>query len=122
MDKALLQKLLATSDEMYFKALLNRITGFANVRTLKPIHCLYTTYGCITPGDLTENNKCIWALYDPSLPIKTLINHIEGAVDLAVSMNAPYTPSMVVSTAYETVLSTGLFYDACRDWRRRPAI
>ena len=82
---------------MYFKALHNRITIFANVTTLQLIHHLYTTYGCIMPGNLTENYKRIRAPYNPSLPTKNLFDQIEDAVDLAAAANIPYTPSMFVN-------------------------
>ena len=89
---------------------------------LQLIQHLYTTYGRIMPGDLTKNTQCIWAPYGPSLLIETLFDQIEDAVDLAAAANAPYTPSMVINIAYQTVFTTVLFYDACCDWRRRPVI
>ena len=57
MDKALHQQLLVIFDNMYLKALHNRMTGFANFTTMQLIRHLYTTYQYITPVDLTDNNK-----------------------------------------------------------------
>ena len=56
------------------------------------------------------------------MSIETLFDQIEDTVDLEATENAPYMTLMVVNIVYQTVFTTGLFYNACRGWRRRPAI
>jgi hypothetical protein len=121
-DKALKQQLLATVNEMYYKALRNRITGYASITTLQLLTHLYAVYGNITPSDLADNDAQLKSPYDPAQPIETLFDQVEDAVDLAAAAQAPYTIAQIVAYAYNNVFQTGLFADACRDWRRRPAI
>jgi regulator of replication initiation timing len=119
-DKALKQMLLAAVNEMYYRSLRNRITGYANVSTLAILTHLYTTYGNINPTDLIENDSRMKKSYDPSQPIETLFDQYEDAIDFAAAANAAYTPAQIIAYAYNTVFQTGLFADACRDWRRLP--
>jgi hypothetical protein len=121
-DKALKQQLLAAIDSIYYRSLRNRITGYANVATLTILRHLYDTYGNISPTDLIDNDTRMKAPYDPSQPIELLFDQFEDAIELAAAANAAYTGPQIVAYAYNTVLQTGLFTDACRDWRRRPAI
>lgn len=99
----------------------NRITGYATVTTLTLLNHLYTAYGNITPADLADNDAKLKTPFDASQPIETLFEQVEDAVNLTAAAQAPYTPEQIVAYAYNTIFQTGLFPDACRDWRRRPA-
>jgi hypothetical protein len=120
-DKALKQQLLAAIDDIYYRSLRNRITGYANVTTLTILRHLYDTYGNISPTDLIDNDTRMKAPYDPSQPIELLFDQFDDAIELAAAANGAYTGPQIVAYAYNTILQTGLFTDACRDWRRRPA-
>jgi hypothetical protein len=121
-DKALKQQLLAAVNEMYYKVLRNRITGYATVTTLQLLKHLYKVYGNITPSDLADNDARLKTPYDPAMPIEVLFDQVEDAVDLAAAALAPYTIPQIVAYAYNNVFQTGQFVDACRDWRRREAL
>jgi hypothetical protein len=121
-DKGLKQQLIHAVDEMYYKTLRNRITGYASVTTRNILEHLYLTYGHISPADLADNDATMKSAYDPSQPIEVLFDQIEEALDLAAAANAAYTPQQIVAYAYNLVFQTGVFADACRDWRRRPLI
>jgi hypothetical protein len=41
-----------------------------------------------------------------------------GTIDFATAGLTPYTDKQVVDNAYTLVFGTGLFPDACREWRR----
>jgi hypothetical protein len=56
-DKALKQQLLAVVNDMYYRTLHNRITGYANATTLHILTHLYATYSNINPTDLIENDE-----------------------------------------------------------------
>jgi hypothetical protein len=119
-DSALKQQLIRACEPMYLRSISNRMTGFANVSTRSLIVHLLTSYGLITPTDLAANDIKMKQAYDPSQPVETLFAQIEDAVDFADSGQAPYSPQQVVAAAYTLVFNTGIFSDACRDWRRRP--
>jgi hypothetical protein len=121
-DKTLQQQLLAAIDDIYYRSLCNRITGYANVTTLTILHYLYDSYGNISPTDLIDNDARMKAPYDPTQPIKLLFDQFDHAIELAAAANAAYTGPQIGAYAYNTILQTGLFTDACRNWRRRPAV
>jgi hypothetical protein len=120
-DAALKQQLISTVDCLYVRTLQHRHTGFANVTTRALIRHLLATYGNITPQDLAHNDAKFRAAYDPSQPIETLFSQIEDTMDFADAGGSPYTATQIVTNAYSIVFTTGLFPEACREWRRSPA-
>ena len=53
-----------------------------------------------------------------SLPIETLYNQVEDAMELVDAGQTPYSAPQVVAIAYSLVFNTWKFKDACRDWKR----
>jgi hypothetical protein len=121
-DKALQQQLINTFDEPYIRGLRDRHTSYNNVSAMRILTHLYTTYGVITPIDIEDNDAKMRAPFDPTQPIELLFDQIETAVEFADAGNRPYNPDQVVSRAYLLILQTGLYSDACRDWRRRAVL
>jgi hypothetical protein len=120
-DKTLKQQLLAAIDNIYYRSLRNRITGYANVTTLTILRHLCDTCGKISPTDLIDIDTRMKAPYDPSQPIELFFNQVDNAIELAAAANAAYTGPQIIACAYNTILQTGLFPGTCRDWRRCPA-
>jgi hypothetical protein len=119
-DKALQQQLINTFDEPYIQGLRDWHTSYNNVSAMQILTHLYTTYGVITPIDIEDNNDAkMRAPFDPTQPIELLFDQIETATKFADAGNRPYNPDQVVSRAYLLIRQTGLYSDACRDWRRR---
>jgi len=118
-EQALKQTLLAAFEDVYFKGLCNRHVGYQNASFLQMIQHLYTNYGIITPTDLDDNDIRMREPYDASKPIEELFDQIEDAVEYADAANAPYNDTQIVSRAYLLVYKTGLYNEACRDWRKR---
>ena len=121
-EQALKQQLIASFDDIYFKSVSNRHTGFASLTLLKMLQHLYDTYGDLTPTELEDNDERMRSPYDPSTPIETLYDQIEQAVDIAEAGHQPYTNAQVLTRAYNIILQTGLFTDACREWRNKPRV
>ena len=117
-DKALKQQLLGCINEMYYRTLRNRHTGYAIVTTRDIITHMYAQYGNITPQDLQENDTKMKTPFDVSLPIETLYDQIEDAVELADAGQTPYSAPQVVAIAYSLAFATGQLTEACRDWKR----
>jgi hypothetical protein len=123
-DKTLKQQLLAAIAAIaviYYRSLRNRITGYANVTTLTILLHLYDSYSSILHTNLIDNDTHMKAPYDPSQHIELLFVQFDDAIELAAAANAAYTGPQIVAYAYNTILQTGFFTDACRDWQRRPA-
>jgi hypothetical protein len=121
-DAALKQQLIHSVDPIYICTLQHRHTGFANVTTRQLIIHLLNSYGNILPNDIAANDASFRAPYDPSQTIETLYSQIEDAMDYADAGGSAYTASQVVTNAYNLIANTGLFRDACREWRRRPEV
>jgi hypothetical protein len=51
--------------------------------------------------------------------IETLFHQIEESIGIADAVGAPYTPSQMVAISYNLIFATGIFPEACREWRRR---
>lgn len=60
--------------------------------------------------------------YNPAQPFKVRIDQIEDEVDFATIGNAAHTPKQVVIIAYNLIFQTGLFPEACREWRKKNAV
>jgi hypothetical protein len=121
-DKALQQQLINTFDEPYIQGLRDRHTSYNNVSAMQILTHLYTTYGVITPIDIEDNDAKMRAPFNPTQPIEVLFDQIETAVKFADAGNRSYNPDQVVSRAYLLILQTGLYSDACLDWRRRSTV
>jgi hypothetical protein len=123
-NKALQQQLINTFDGPYIRCLRNRHTSYNNVSSMQILTHLYTTYSVITPIDIEDNNAKMRVPFDPdpTQPIELLFDQIETAVEFADAGNRPYNPDQVVSRAYLLILQSGLYSDACRNWRRRAVL
>jgi len=118
-DKALKQLLLQAVDPVYVQPLRNRLTGFATVSTRTILDHLYARYGRISPLDLEANDQRFKAAYDTAMPIEGLFEQISKAIDLADAAGAPYTPEQILNNAYALMFQTGVYGEACKEWRRR---
>ena len=121
-DKALKRQLLRAVEHVYLRALSNRNTGYANVTTLQLLQHLLRVHGRITAHDLAENFTRFKTAWDPNSPFETLIEQIDDAVDFATAGGDPFSNQQQINTAYTLVFNTGMFSDACREWRRQPIL
>ena len=60
--------------------------------------------------------------YNPNLPIETIFERNDEAVEFALAGNNPYSTLQIVTTAYYLIINTGIFPDDCRGWKHKPAI
>jgi hypothetical protein len=112
--------LIRAVDQLCIGTLQHRHTGFANVTTRQLIQHLLNTYGNITPTGLAHNDIKFRTAYEPAQPIEALFYQLEDVMDYADAGGNPYTAAQVVTNAYSIMFSTGLFPEACREWRRQP--
>jgi hypothetical protein len=117
---ALKQQILAAVNNIYVRTLRNTHTGYAMVTTLQILTHLYTTYGKLTPMAMQENDRHFRNPYNPAEPFEILVQKLEEAQDFAAAGNQAHTAQQIVSNAYSLIHNTGMFIDACREWRRRP--
>ena len=65
----------------------------------------------------TTKNSEKW---DANTPIEMLFDQIDDAQDFAAAAGQPYTNNQLLTTAYNLVYATGLFFDDCKTWNRLP--
>ena len=56
------------------------------------------------------------APYNVNLPIESLFEQIEDAIEYVAHGRIPFTNEQVVSTAYMLVAKTGIFTEECKVW------
>ena len=59
--------------------------------------------------------------WDANTPIEMLFDQINDAQDFAAAAGQPYTNNQQLTTAYNLVYATDLFFDNCKAWNRLPA-
>jgi hypothetical protein len=72
--------------------------------------------------DIQENDSRMKHPHDPNQPIKALCDQVEDGISLAEAAEAACTPDQIIAIAFNLIFSTGMFPEACREWRRCPNI
>jgi DNA anti-recombination protein RmuC len=57
---------------------------------------------------------------DVTQPIDIYFQTIDDCVQFATDGQVPFTPTQVVQTAYHVVSRSGIYNEACKEWRRKP--
>ena len=110
---------IADVDAIFIRHLRQRYMGYGTTTTRAILDHLYATNVKISSDDLQDNKARLRAPYDTKLPIKTLINQVEGTIKYAAAGNTLYTPLQVVGIAYQLIFQTGMFTDDCKQCKRR---
>ncbi len=107
--------------DKYINALKHRITQYNNVTPLQLLAHLTDTYGQVTEADLTANYARMTAQWTPPTPIEVLFEQLKEGKEFATEGNEAVPDSQLMRLAYDNIKATGLFNEACRDWRKKPA-
>ena len=105
---------------MYLKGITDRNVGLAHVTIREILEFLFQNYGIITQYDIEENDKKIKRKMGRQYPIKMLFDQIDNAQDFAAAAGQPYMNNQLLTTAYNLVYTTGLFFDDCKAWNWLP--
>jgi hypothetical protein len=119
-SQALKRQIIETVDDIYIRTLRNRHTGYASLSPYQLVTHLYLTYGAITPMDMDANDEKFKRAYDPAQPFEMLVQQIEDAQEYADAGGNAYSSTQIVTNAYSLIFRTGMFPEACREWRRKP--
>ena len=103
---------------MYLKGISDWNVGLAHVTIRDILTFLFQNYGNITQYDIEENDKKLKEKWDVNTPIEMLFDQIDDAQDFATAAGQPYTNNQLLTTAYNLVYATGLFFDDCKAWNR----
>jgi hypothetical protein len=121
-DRAIVRQLLAATDHSYIAALSHPAIGFTNVTALQIMTHLYATYGVISLAEREANLQRMNKTWQPPSPIEALFDQLQRGVTFAAATGEPIADATVARIGYNQILRTGLFGDACREWRLRDAV
>jgi hypothetical protein len=76
-------------------------------------------YRTITPDHLEANQCQLDRQWQPPAPLGDLFQQIKKCQHFAEAGNDPITNKTAVRSALKNVEATGLFADACHDWRKK---
>ena len=119
MDDALKTQFLDEVEEPYVSELRNHYTGYMGVTTRYLLDHLMDRYGNITSNDLKANEARINEALDNSIPIDVFFQRIDDAVQYADDGKNPFTAKQILQTAFHSVNATGLYREACKEWRQK---
>ena len=91
-----------------------------NVAILDILQYLLNNYGIIIQYELEDNDKKMKGKWDATTTIELLFNQIQDVQDYSPAAGQPYAATPLLTTAYNLIYATGLFFDDCNEWNRRP--
>ena len=88
-NNALKKQIVTAIDNIYIKALRDRVTGFAARSARDILEYLYRTYRSVTPAQQTENNEKFRAPYEISTDLEAYFNDIDDCLFMGDKSNQP---------------------------------
>jgi hypothetical protein len=118
---ALKQQLLDSIDDVFVSILRHQRLRYSQVPPNRILQHLLDTYNIITEETLEDNRGRLSAEWNPDEGMEVLYTRITNVQQFAAEASAPHvisdaTTMHLVLTALER---TGMFTDACADWRKR---
>jgi hypothetical protein len=113
------RQVLAAVDSIYLDELNDETVGFATATCRDLLQHLRLNYGTITPDQLEDNLRNLERQWQPPSPLEALFQQLKKCQRFAADGNDPITNKTVVRAALKNIEATGLFTDACRDWRKK---
>lgn len=117
LDKALLRLLIAAVPAIYLEAICDPDYGFTDVTCLTMLTHLKTEYGTLSIAERDANHLRMTAPWHPPSPIETLFQQLTVGMRMAAAGSEPLVDSQVARMGYNIIFRTGVFSEACRDWR-----
>jgi hypothetical protein len=113
------RQVLAAVHSMYIDELNDEMIGFASVTCLEILQHLRLHYGMITPDQLESNLHQLDRQWQPPAPLEAFFQQIKKCQRFAEDGNEPITNKTAARATLKNVEATGLFANACRDWRKK---
>jgi hypothetical protein len=118
-DKALLKQLIAAVPAIYLDGVDDAEFGFGNLTCLALLQHLKARWGKISITELQANATRMTTAWNPPTPIDSLFKQLKDGVRFAAAGHEPIGDLQVARMGYTILLQTGLFTEACREWRQK---
>jgi hypothetical protein len=122
MDDVLKTQIIDSIHDPYICEMRNKYTGYLGVTTRDLIDHLLDRYGKITPADIEQCKTKMNAPLDSTQPIDIFFKRIDDCVQYAADGNVAFTADQILQTAYHAISKSGIYNDACKEWRKKPPI
>jgi hypothetical protein len=122
MQTACKKQIVDAIEEDYIIGIKDATTNGYNIPVRNMYDWLFANYGRLTAIDKANNDTNFCKDWDASIPFEAFTAHMEECVEIADAANTPYTPEQILDNAYNLVFKTGLYFDALKLWRHRPAV
>ena len=119
MDDALKAFVIDSIEDTYLCEMRNKYTGYLGVTTRDLFDHLLDRYGKITPADIEACKTKMNAPIDASQPIDVFFQRIDDCVQYAADGRVAFTTDQIMQTAYHAVSTSGVYTDACKEWRKK---
>jgi hypothetical protein len=83
---------------------------------------LFDNYGQLSAMDKVANDTTFRKDWDPTIPFEAFVKRMNEAVEVAEAGGTPYSEAQVLDNLHNHVFKTGLYFDAIKTWKRKPAI
>jgi hypothetical protein len=120
MNNALKTQIIDAIANTYIGELRNRYTGYMGITPRNLINHLLERYGSITASDIANCKTRMEALMDPTQTIDVYFQTIYECVQFATDGQVTFTALQIVQTAYHVISKSGIYNNACKEWRRKP--
>jgi len=119
-EVALKQQILAAVDDRYVSTLQDNVLRYARVTSRELIKHLVENYSAITSEVLEKICDSISAEWNPDDGMETLYTRITATQQFATAAGAAHdiSDSTTIHPALAAIDKTGVFMDACSDWRK----
>jgi hypothetical protein len=121
MRNILKKQLIAAVPDIYIYCLSDDQFGFAMISVLQLLEHLDITYGAMTYHQLSVNHDNLHRQWNGSQPIEDLWAQIRICRIIAADVE-PISEATAVRVGFQNLENTGLFFEASRDWRKRPLV
>jgi hypothetical protein len=118
---ALRKQIIAAVEDTYLSPIYDDHIGYSGITLQDMLTYLFTAYGAIQEHDLVRNETRLMEAWDGSCLFETVITRIDECVAYAAYAGEPYTLGQILSKTFHIEFQTGLFLQACREWKRQPA-
>ena len=122
MEDALKALIIDSVEDTYLAELRNKYTGYLGISARDLIDHLLDRYGKITAADIEQCKKDMHLPIDSTQPIDLYFQRIDDSVQYAADGNVAFTPGQILQTSYHAVSASGLYNEACKEWRRKPEL
>jgi hypothetical protein len=120
--QALKMQLLEAVEDSFVSALSDDLVGYAMVSCADLMAHLQTTYGTITPDQLSANRDIFAAEWNHEAPIEDVWKRTQNCRHFATAGGDPISESETVRTLLSIIEKAALLANAVTDWRKRPQI